>query len=68
MATTVEKVRSTASSGSQVYESKRAVSEYLAFHYGNEGDIIIPHALSPVHALKFTATSARSWQYLMKIR
>lgn len=33
-----EKVRSTAASGSQVYESKRAVHEYLLFHYGYAGD------------------------------
>lgn len=33
-----ETVRSTASSGSQVYESKRAVDEYLLFHYGHSTD------------------------------
>lgn len=33
-----EQVRSTTASGSQVYESKRAVHEYLMFHYGQESD------------------------------
>lgn len=36
-------VRSTAASGSQVYESKRAVDEYLLFHYGSASDIM-PHS------------------------
>jgi tRNA/tmRNA/rRNA uracil-C5-methylase (TrmA/RlmC/RlmD family) len=35
----MSKVRSTASSGSQVYESKRAVDEYLLFHYGEASDL-----------------------------
>jgi putative 4-mercaptohistidine N1-methyltranferase len=36
-------VRSTAASGSQVYESKRAVHEYLLFHYGKPNEIM-PHS------------------------
>jgi len=52
------KVRSTAASGSQVYESKRAVHEYLLFHYGNPADQMMykdgPHA-----ALQFTERCAQ---------
>lgn len=55
---TAEKVRSTASSGSQVYESKRAVTEYLLFHYGSKDDVIIRHKSSPDHALDFLKQSA----------
>ena len=55
---TAEKVRSTASSGSQVYESKRAVTEYLLFHYGSKDDVIIRHQSSPDHALNFLKQSA----------
>ena len=55
---TAEKVRSTASSGSQVYESKRAVTEYLLFHYGSKDDVIIRHKSSPDHALNFLKQSA----------
>src|ERR1044072_590130 len=33
-------VRSTTASGSQVYESKRAVDEYLLFHYGKHEDLM----------------------------
>lgn len=51
-------VRSTAASGSQVYESKRAVYEYLLFHYGNKNDIF-PYALGPIDALEFPARSAK---------
>ncbi len=47
-----ENVRSTAASGSQVYESKRAVFEYLLFHYGAESDLS-PFAGGPTNALKF---------------
>ncbi len=50
-------VRSTAASGSQVYESKRAVDEYLLFHYGNSTDIM-PHCDIDVgFALNFTQRS-----------
>ena len=51
-------VRSTAASGSQVYESNRAVYEYLLFHYGHKNDIF-PYALGPVDALEFPARSAK---------
>ena len=47
-----ENVRSTAASGSQVYESKRAVFEYLLFHYGAQSDLS-PFAGGPTNALKF---------------
>jgi putative 4-mercaptohistidine N1-methyltranferase len=46
-------VRSTASSGSQVYESSRAVSEYLLFHYGDDRDMM-PYSFGPKDALGFT--------------
>jgi SAM-dependent methyltransferase len=55
---TTEKVRSTASSGSQVYESKRAVTEYLLFHYGSNDNVLIRHNNSPDHALNFLKQSA----------
>ena len=45
-------VRSTAASGSQVYESKRAVSEYLLFHFGSSDDIM-PYSFGPKSALEF---------------
>lgn len=51
------KVRSTASSGSQVYESKRAVQEYLLFHYGKDKDVI-PFDIPIDFALSFTQRSA----------
>ena len=45
-------VRSTAASGSQVYESSRAVDEYLLFHYGNAKDVM-PYSFGPSDALDF---------------
>ena len=45
-------VRSTASSGSQVYETKRAVDEYLLFHYGGASDNM-PYDFGPKEALAF---------------
>lgn len=50
-------VRSTAASGSQVYESKRAVHEYLLFHYGKPDDHL-PHQAGPRSALNFPGRSA----------
>jgi len=50
-------VRSTAASGSQVYESKRAVHEYLLFHYGKPNDHL-PHQAGPRSALNFPGRSA----------
>lgn len=47
-----ETVRSTAASGSQVYESKRAVDEYLLFHYGAAEDVM-PYGFGPLEALDF---------------
>lgn len=49
-------VRSTAASGSQVYESRRAVDEYLLFHYGKDEDLL-PLGLGPKDALNFTERS-----------
>lgn len=51
-------VRSTAASGSQVYESKRAVDEYLLFHYGKPNDHL-PHMIGPRSALNFPGRSAK---------
>ena len=50
-------VRSTAASGSNVYESSRAVHEYLLFHYGNDEDIM-PYDFGPKQALHFNQRSA----------
>lgn len=49
-------VRSTAASGSQVYESKRAVDEYLLFHYGQPSDLM-PHSLPLDFAQNFSERS-----------
>uniref|UniRef100_A0AAV1T851 Methyltransferase type 11 domain-containing protein n=1 Tax=Peronospora matthiolae TaxID=2874970 RepID=A0AAV1T851_9STRA len=43
-------VRSTTASGSAVYESKRAVYEYLQFHYGTA---LVPYSFAPLDALDF---------------
>lgn len=48
-----EAVRSTAASGSQVYESRRAVHEYLLFHYGRSSDIV-PVAFDASTALNYS--------------
>lgn len=48
-----DSVRSTASSGSKVYESKRAVYEYLLTHYGSTDDIM-PYEFKQKDALNFT--------------
>lgn len=45
-------VRSTAASGSGIYESQRAVDEYLLFHYGSPA-LLMPYAFGPVNALHF---------------
>lgn len=45
-------VRSTAASGSGVYESKRAVDEYLLFHYGSP-ELLMPYEFGPRSALGF---------------
>jgi putative 4-mercaptohistidine N1-methyltranferase len=55
-------VRSTSSSGSGVYESKRAVYEYLLTHYGHPKDQM-PYSFGPIDALNFPARSA---QYCIK--
>ncbi|KAJ9449045.1 Hercynine oxygenase [Diplonema papillatum] len=44
-------VRSTTASGSVVYESARAVEEYLQFHFG--GDRCMPYGFGPKDALHF---------------
>jgi SAM-dependent methyltransferase len=55
--TSTAKVRSTAASGSQVYESSRAVQEYLLFHYGKPKDHF-HFQNGPLDALNFPARSA----------
>ena len=45
-------VRSTTASGSAVYESKRAVDEYLLFHYGKASDQMMYNS-GPRSALQF---------------
>lgn len=49
-------VRSTAASGSTVYESNRAVNEYLLSHYGAATDVM-PYAGGPHDALNFIQRS-----------
>lgn len=53
------KVRSTAASGSQVYDTERAVHEYLLLHYGNARDekLLMPYDFGPVEALNFPRRS-----------
>lgn len=58
MSTNEMKVRSTTASGSQVYESKRAVDEYLLFHYGNPSDLL-SYKSGPQSALKFPERCAQ---------
>ncbi len=51
-------VRSTASSGSHIYETQRAVDEYLLFHYG-QADTIAPFNAEQVSfALNFSRRCA----------
>lgn len=50
-------VRSTAASGSQVYESKRAVDEYLLFHYGKDEDLMPFTTVGANFALHFSQRS-----------
>lgn len=50
-------VRSTAASGSQVYESTRAVYEYIQFHYGDSHDLM-PYKFGPSEALSFPRRTA----------
>ncbi|KAF4321591.1 hypothetical protein BBO99_00004577 [Phytophthora kernoviae] len=45
-------VRSTTASGSAVYESERAVHEYLQFHYGKPATVA-PFSFAPQDALNF---------------
>lgn len=48
---------STTSSGhdSSVYETQKAVSEYLLFHFGTAEDILpYPNSIAPHNALNFT--------------
>lgn len=54
-------VRSTAASGSQVYDTKRAVDEYLFFHFGDSTNpgLQMPYVFGPKDALDFTGRSAR---------
>mmetsp|Transcript_99499 Transcript_99499/g.319290 ORF Transcript_99499/g.319290 Transcript_99499/m.319290 type:complete len:269 (-) Transcript_99499:71-877(-) len=50
-------VRSTAASGSTVYESGRAVEEYLHFHYAPR-EHMLPYKFGPTEALDFPARMA----------
>ncbi|CAI5743356.1 unnamed protein product [Peronospora destructor] len=52
MATNPVTVRSTTASGSTIYESERAVHEYLQFHYG-EPSAVVPYSFAPRDALEF---------------
>lgn len=52
-------VRSTAASGSQVYESKRAVDEYLLFHYGENKDMMPLDGVNVDFALNFSERCAK---------
>lgn len=49
--------RSTTASGSLVYESRRAVDEYLQFHYAPKEEVL-PYAFGPAEALDFPARVA----------
>ena len=53
-------VRSTTASGSgaSVYETKRAVDEYLLFHYGDP-NILMPYKFGPIDALDFTKRTSQ---------
>jgi hypothetical protein len=51
-ASTSSSVRSTTASGSVVYESSRAVDEYLLFHF-LPGNQLCPYELAPQAALDF---------------
>jgi SAM-dependent methyltransferase len=51
-------VRSTAASGSQVYESERAVNEYLLAHYGDAADQM-PYDFGPKDGANFSGYLAQ---------
>ena len=51
-------VRSTAASGSQVYESERAVNEYLLAHYGDVADQM-PYSFGPKDGANFSGYLAQ---------
>lgn len=58
-------VRSTAASGSAVYESTRAVHEYLLLHFGDP-EVLMPYSFGPKDALNFPVRSAEICRrYLM---
>ncbi|KAF4030791.1 Methyltransferase domain [Phytophthora infestans] len=50
-------VRSTTASGSSVYESDRAVHEYIQFHY-EEPSTVVPYSFAPLDALQFLPRTA----------
>ncbi|KAL3656586.1 hypothetical protein V7S43_018584 [Phytophthora oleae] len=52
MSSATAQVRSTTASGSAVYESERAVHEYLQFHY-EEPSTVVPYSFAPQDALQF---------------
>lgn len=55
---TLNNIRSTAASGSQVYESERAVHEYLLLHFGRNNDLM-PYSFGPKEALSFPQRCAQ---------
>lgn len=57
-ATPTSNVRSTAASGSMVYESERAVHEYLLLHFGESKDLM-PYPFGPQEALHFPQRCAQ---------
>ena len=59
-------VRSTAASGSQVYESKRAVDEYLLFHYGKDQDLMPFPTIGMEFALHFSERSTKIGANILK--
>lgn len=50
-------VRSTASSGSIVYEGTRAVNEYLMFHYASDS-VLLPYSFGPKESTNFPSRCA----------
>lgn len=59
---TATTVRSTAASGSQVYDTDRAVNEYLLFHYSGYSKanekLHMPYSFGPKEALNFPRRTA----------
>lgn len=60
VSSTVRSTTASGSGGSAVYETKRAVDEYLLFHYGDAStpDLLMPYSFGPKEALDFTKRTA----------